>query len=72
LRHRQQRQEPDAYTCQQKHRSAHLHVDTFTVNPGLGTPDPAPGLTVQVVSGQGPWSHWHAISTSLDPASLQA
>jgi len=24
------------------------------------------------VSGQGPWSHWQAISTSLDPASLQA
>lgn len=24
------------------------------------------------VSGQVPWSHWHAISTSLDPASLQA
>src|SRR5580692_9358355 len=26
---------------------------------------------IYVVSGQGPWSHWHAISTSLDPASLQ-
>lgn len=24
------------------------------------------------VSGQGPWSHWQAISTSLEPASLQA
>jgi hypothetical protein len=23
------------------------------------------------VSGQVPWSHWQAISTSLDPASLQ-
>jgi hypothetical protein len=23
------------------------------------------------VRGQGPWSHWHAISTSSDPASLQ-
>ena len=33
---------------------------------------PTKGSVLYTVSGQGPWSHWHAISTSLDPASLQA
>jgi len=27
---------------------------------------------LHAVSGQGPWLHWHAISTSLELASLQA
>jgi hypothetical protein len=39
--------------------------------------DTRPSLTpkayyIHTVSGQVPWSHWHAISTSLAPASLQA
>src|SRR5579863_1919074 len=28
-------------------------------------------IVLHTVSGQDLWSHWHAISTSLDPASLQ-
>ena len=59
----------DDHHQQQEHDTAHVH---FGILPWDLHASSAEWNCPYTVRGHAPWSHWQAISTSFDPASLQA